>query len=115
MKRIQGTWLGNSLEENGVKRPAKVIRLVFQGDTVKMKKEDGEEAGTFLLDPTQKPKAVDLVMGGRRIPGIYTLEADRLTICLETDKNGKRPTRFATDAKTTGWRLMTLKRHQPDG
>ena len=111
MKRIQGTWLGNSLEENGVKRPAKVvIRLVFQGDTVKMKKEDEEEAGTFHLDPTQKPKAVDLVMGGQRIPGIYTLEADRLTICLDTKKNGKRPTRFATDAKTAGLRLMTLKR-----
>jgi uncharacterized protein (TIGR03067 family) len=42
------------------------------------------------------------------------LEADRLTICLDTDKNGKRPTRFATDAKTDGWRLMALKRQLPD-
>jgi len=76
--------------------------------------EDEEEEGTFLLEPTQKPKALDLVMGGKRIPGIYTLEADQLTMCLNTSKNGERPTRFATDAKTGGLRLMTLKRQQPD-
>jgi len=65
------------------------------------------------LDPTQEPKTFDLLIEGLRTPGIYTLEADQLTICLQLSEHGKRPNRFATDSKSDGLRLMILKRQKP--
>jgi len=80
---------------------------------VKVIRENDEQEGSFRLDPTQEPKTFDLLIEGLRTPGIYTLEADQLTICLNLDEHGKRPKRFATDSKSDGLRLMILKRQKP--
>jgi uncharacterized protein (TIGR03067 family) len=111
VERIQGTWAVISLEEDGKQAPRKVVvAMAFTGDRVKVIREGDEQEGSFRLVPTQNPKAIDLLIGGLGTPGIYTLEGDRLTICFNLDEHGKRPKRFATDAKTYGLRLMTLKR-----
>jgi uncharacterized protein (TIGR03067 family) len=114
-ERIQGTWVVRSVEEAGKSVPVKVVTaMAFSSDKVKVIKEDEEQEGSFRLDPTQNPKRIDLLIEGLSAPGIYSLEDDRLTICLNLEEHGKRPRRFATDAKTPGWRLMTLKRQQTD-
>ena len=111
VERIQGTWAVISLEEDGKQTPRKVVvAMAFTGNRVKVIREGDEQEGSFRLAPTKNPKAIDLLIEGLGTPGIYTLEDDRLTICLNLDEHGKRPKRFATDAKTYGLRLMTLKR-----
>jgi uncharacterized protein (TIGR03067 family) len=111
VERIQGTWAVISLEEDGKQTPRKaVVAMSFTGDRVKVIREGDEQEGSFRLAPAQIPKAIDLLIEGLGTPGIYTLEGDRLTICHNLDDHGKRPKRFATDTKTYGLRLMTLKR-----
>jgi uncharacterized protein (TIGR03067 family) len=111
VERIQGTWAVISLEEDGKQKPRKVVvAMSFTGDRVKVIREGDEQEGSFRLAPTKNPKAIDLLIEMLGTPGIYTLEDDRLTICLNLDEHGKRPKKFATDTKTYGLRLMTLKR-----
>jgi uncharacterized protein (TIGR03067 family) len=113
-ERIQGTWAVISLEENGKKAPTTVVvAMAFEGDKVKVIRENDEQEGSFRLDPTQEPKTFDLLIEGLRTPGIYTLEADQLTICLQLSEHGNRPKRFVTDSKSDGLRLMILERQKP--
>jgi len=65
------------------------------GDAAKNDKESLQ--GTWI--------AISLEADGKKMPG---------TVVTHEPSTGVRPTRFATDAKTGGLRLMTLKRQQPD-
>jgi uncharacterized protein (TIGR03067 family) len=73
-------------------------------------------AVTFELDPTQKPKTIDLVdvdvEKKRLIRGIYFLEGDTLTVCYREAEKGERPTEFATKPDS-GFVLFVLKREKP--
>ena len=66
--------------------------------------------GEYKLDPTAKPKAIDLVEpnGSRNTPGIYELDGDTLKICIAEGQNAVRPTAFKPD----GMRMpvVTFKR-----
>jgi uncharacterized protein (TIGR03067 family) len=116
--RIQGTWVAVSAEASGrelSEAEVKRIAMTFQRDGVKgkgLKKNDEEEEGTFRLDPTQKPKRFDLAVANQRMPGIYMLEDDSLTICFNQNEAGERPKTFATDRETE-LSLIVLKRQRP--
>src|SRR4029450_1095510 len=77
MKKLQGTWIRIYVDvegkksEDGKKEPGKAITLTIKGD-----KYDGE---TFKLDPTKKPKQINVSSvddKGKAItlPGIYELK-----------------------------------------
>jgi len=79
-----------SLEVDGEKRPpeqVKLFKLVNTGDKYALRQE-GQKAvieGTFKLDPTQKPKVIDVYhdsFGDKPLKGIYSLEADTYKLCL---------------------------------
>jgi uncharacterized protein (TIGR03067 family) len=117
IQRIQGTWVAVSAERNGREAPEREVRriaMTFQGDRVKVKgfKENADEEGTFRLDPTHKLRWFDLAVANKRMPGIYLLEADSLTICFNQNDAGQRPKRFAA-GKGTEVRLIVLKRQKP--
>ncbi len=70
--------------------------------------------GTFKLDPSKKPKAMDLTLEkkGKKETAlfIYELDGDNLKLCWRKP-GGKRPTHFTS--KDTGG-LMILKRNKKE-
>lgn len=84
---LQGEWTLASGERNGEKIPedvAKSLKRTVQGNKSTVTR-DGETLaqGTVTLDPTQKPKAIDVKLEGADtvIKGIYELSGDTFKIC----------------------------------
>ena len=81
---LQGTWKVTSSISKGVKAPQEEIFLIFRVDAI-LVREDGKTAEnfSFLLNPTKKPKEIDLrlkagAQKGRVDRGIYELKGDTL-------------------------------------
>ena len=103
-EKFQGTWRQIAHEKDGLADPPDERgwepRVTFTGDTFVVTLADGSTAikGTFKLDPTQEPKAVDWTDtagpdAGKTFPAIYSLEDDRLVFCA-ADEGDERPTAF---------------------
>jgi RNA polymerase sigma factor (sigma-70 family) len=112
---LQGAWIPVSVEEGGKKIPedevkAKNVEIVFTGDKVTLPiKGDAKEFG-YKLDPSKKPKQIDLLLGdGKTAKGIYLLDGDTLKLCVEKEPDGERPTEFAAKEGTTH-NLIVLKK-----
>lgn len=127
-KQLQGLWLPTGIEVAGKKLPAdappvKELRILIKGDRLVFNpdhKTQPKREMAFTIDPKASPKAIDLspVDGPRKgkvFPaGIYVLEGDALTVCLdekqlEEGKPGKRPTEFKTK-EGDGQVIFYLKR-----
>src|SRR5262245_21363122 len=118
-EKLKGTWLVQSALKDGkapsdLKPGAKFIitenkvSVSAGGDTV--------DYFSFTIDPTQKPAAMDVKLfdgpdKGKVIKAIYSLEGDRLRICVALPGQD-RPTKFSGD-KGTGASLVVLKREKP--
>ena len=117
-KMIEGTWLPVEAELGGQKFPDEVLK------TLKLSMSDGKytvkvgeqiDKGTVKLEPTTKPKAMDITgtdgpNKGKTFPAIYELTSDTLRICY--DLAGKtRPTEFKT-VKDTQQFLVSYKREK---
>lgn len=102
LQRLQGDWRFDWLEVDGERRqPAEEqsrIPLVIRGKEM----QHAENKVSFAIDATTDPKIMDVVVSddaaaGRTFEGIYKLENDTLTICLNpSDGPPKRPVEFAT-------------------
>jgi uncharacterized protein (TIGR03067 family) len=108
--RLQGTWVAMNGENHGAPlQPDQLKRLtvVFERDIIRITKINGlEDKGTFKLDPTRDPKAIDMtfteanpgdIFGVKGVMhGIYRLEGNRLTLCI-ADVDELRPGRFESN------------------
>jgi uncharacterized protein (TIGR03067 family) len=75
-----------------------------------------KESGSYRFVPSQKPKALDIFVGGGADKGkvylvIYKVDGDELTICLESD-NKHRPAEF-TGKEGSGCVLEVWRREKP--
>ena len=116
LEKLQGNWNVTSLESDGRRMDgasfagAKIAIAGKRFTTVGM----GETyEGEVRLHPGTRPKAFDLLftagpLKGNRNLGIYQLNGDSWTICLDTH-GSKRPAKFAT-AGAPGVVLETLER-----
>jgi uncharacterized protein (TIGR03067 family) len=104
VKTIQGTWVVDpdvykDVKDKEVVKEMKAVRVVIKGDSCTFKHLPGnEEKGSFRLDPSKKPKQIDLLsdMGTVQAQGIYELEKDHLKLCWDRQfKTQGRPTKFA--------------------
>ncbi|RPI90932.1 MAG: TIGR03067 domain-containing protein [Planctomycetaceae bacterium] len=104
---IEGLWLPATAELGGKEFPEAVretIQLEVKGDqyTVTVGKET--DRGTCKLDPSAKPKGLDITgtegpNKGKTILAIYERNGDKLRVCY--DLGGKnRPEEFKTTAGT---------------
>jgi uncharacterized protein (TIGR03067 family) len=115
----QGTWRAVSFEHDGKQTPSeklKPIKLTVEGTNYTFENGDFKESGTYKFDPSQKPKALDIVVGGGADKGkvylvIYKVDGDELTICLESE-NKHRPTEF-TGKEGSGCVLEVWRREKP--
>lgn len=112
---LQGTWKVASSISKGVKAPPEEIFLIFRGDAI-LVREDGKTAEnfSFVLDPSKKPKEIDLTIKvgaqkGRVDRGIYQLDGDTLRICIQSNKDAPRPSEFTSPRDSELW-LVILQR-----
>jgi uncharacterized protein (TIGR03067 family) len=106
MKKLQGTWKQIAYERDGIKEPLDEQgwepKAIFAGNTFIVTLADGSIPikGTYTLDPTREPKAMDLTDtfgedAGKTFLAIYSLEGDCFTFCA-ADTGQERPTEFRT-------------------
>jgi uncharacterized protein (TIGR03067 family) len=115
---IEGVWLPSAAELAGNKYPDEVrksIKLVIKDGKYTVTVGKITDQGTSKMDPSAKPKALDITgtegpNKGKTILAIYELDGDTLRICY--DLSGKsRPTEFKTQEGTQLF-LVTYKREK---
>jgi uncharacterized protein (TIGR03067 family) len=105
---LQGIWEQVAFEENGVAdapdsyEGATGALTTIDGTRFSVRAQDGRLLleGSFTLDATQTPKAIDWIDAigpdaGKRLPAIYRLEEDRFTF-IAADATLPRSRTFRT-------------------
>jgi RNA polymerase sigma factor (sigma-70 family) len=124
---LQGRWAAVTVEADGKAMPQADLKrrgivLSFGGGDFTLQEADAEHFphGTFRIDPTARPKAMDFDQqrlfgpaGGKADTSlaIYKLEGDTLTVC-QAAPGGKRPTEFRA-AAGSGRQLTVFQRQRP--
>jgi uncharacterized protein (TIGR03067 family) len=117
-KMMEGTWLPVEAELGGQKfsdEVLKTLKLTISDGKYTVKAGELIDKGTFKLEPTAKPKAMDITSTegpnkGKTILAIYELTGDTLRVCYDL-AGKKRPTEFKT-AKDTQQFLVNYKREK---
>jgi uncharacterized protein (TIGR03067 family) len=98
--KLQGKWKMESGTHGGKPLPDEIVKgstITIDGKTMKMTRtaegKDQTREMTFKLDPSKKPKTIDVDMDGKPGLGIYSLDGDTLKIC-HGDQGDERPTTF---------------------
>lgn len=123
LKSLAGTWKFVSLKSDGDEAPAHVFekwRVTFKGDEMITSGGDQPNESSrsrYKIVPSASPKTIDLESldektRGKKLIGIYKLDAGRLSICIGEGKEAApqgrpRPTAFDGDADHT---LFVLER-----
>jgi uncharacterized protein (TIGR03067 family) len=117
--KLEGTWQVVSLEVDGMKIPKETIKeskLIIKGKEFTMKEKIAIYKGTFSIDPSKKPKTIDIKFTegpekGNASLGIYELNGDDFQLCLSVTTK-ERPTEFTAKPKS-GHGFEVLKREKP--
>jgi uncharacterized protein (TIGR03067 family) len=120
LKKLEGSWATVFIEAAGQKvtdeDKIKTRKLSTKGDKYTLKVGDETVRGTIEINPTKKPKTIDVKPDsgsnkGKTLLGIYELDGDNLKICLALP--GKdRPTALVTAAEDRQ-QLVVYKREKP--
>jgi uncharacterized protein (TIGR03067 family) len=115
--KLAGTWRVTGVHVNGRILPSTQVpdlKLMFKDGqfTARLGKEKPQE-GAYKLDPSKKPKTIDLERTsgpdkGKKQVGIYELAGYTLRICA-CEAGNDRPTDFDTNDKP-GYTVLILKR-----
>jgi uncharacterized protein (TIGR03067 family) len=120
-ERLQGSWRAASFERGGrAQEDARKHVLTFDGDTFTIRRDNRQVVkGTFTLDPSQSPKAIDMKVTegrqdadvGKEVHGIYELSDGTLKWCMAEPGDTDRPKEFATK-EGTRLTFVTLKKEK---
>jgi uncharacterized protein (TIGR03067 family) len=120
LEQLQGTWTMAALEVDGKLVPEAKLKgttLIIKGNKYIVKVRNQTHETAFQLDPTKKPKEIDMTFAegankDRVHKGIYALEGDTFKLCRGQQPDRERPTEFGT-WPDTGIFLVTWKRQSP--
>jgi uncharacterized protein (TIGR03067 family) len=105
---LQGTWVPESSNTEGKETPKaelQVLRLTVKGDRWLLSLKGGKPfvEPTFKVDPTAKPKTLDVVSATQKgkilLRAIYELEGDMLKLCYAIG-DAERPKEFKSEARS---------------
>ncbi len=108
VKPFQGKWVLSAATLGGRDHldDFKGLTLTVDGDKYTVVVGPNTDKGTITLDATVSPKHITLASSekngpfkGRTMPGIYEFKDDKLTVCLNSEKDD-RPTKFEAPEKT---------------
>ncbi len=116
-QKLAGVWRVTGMQAEGTILPLRQVpdlKLTFKKGkfTAQLAREKPQE-GTYKLDPSKKPKTIDLNRDngpekGKKQVGIYELIGNLLPICA-CEAGSERPTDFETNDKP-GYTVLILKR-----
>jgi uncharacterized protein (TIGR03067 family) len=103
---LRGVWSLSSAEANGQPLPEGTFegaKLTVKGDEYHVERGEMKLDFEYRLDPTQKPKEIDLIpkdgeQRGKVFRGIYELSEDTFKICRSLQPEQERPKEFAANA-----------------
>ena len=117
---FKGTWRMNSKEVDGKKFSEEEIKDIIattdgSGRVSVRRRDKVIGGGTVKLDPTTKPKTVEITFTegehkGKTVLGIYEIEGDAFRVCVAR-AGDERPTDFSTKAGS-GRTLIVYKREK---
>ena len=120
LQAFKGTWRLSSKEEDGKKFSEEEIKdIIGTGDGLgKFSVRRGDKVigeATVKLDPTKKPKRIDVSFTegqhkGQTLLGIYEIDSDAFRVCVAR-AGDERPTDFSTKAGS-GRTLIVYKREK---
>jgi uncharacterized protein (TIGR03067 family) len=120
-EKIQGNWTIVSREFIGQKAPEaelKALKVTIKDGTLTITDGTKKHAITYKLDPSKKPKAIDLTnldgKDGKDLTlAIYELDDDNLKLCWSEKAPEHRPTKFASD-EGSAQTIIVFKREKMD-
>jgi uncharacterized protein (TIGR03067 family) len=100
IESLQGTWVDQSDPDNSL--------LVVQGTAFTEHARGRKVKATFKLNASRSPKEIDYTTeAGEVVRGIYELNGDTWTLCLQESSRAERPTRLSPEG-----RFIVLKRQE---
>src|SRR4051812_41363706 len=99
LRKMQGDWVVESYLDDGKERAVaarKGLRLSVKGDRSIPKVGTTTLTGTYALDESKKPRAIDITLTGgpdkgKKKLGIYAFKGDLLHFCLAPTGSPRRP------------------------
>lgn len=116
LRALEGEWHFERLQVDGQIMPAAALsasRILIDGDRFRTESPEAVYEGVFTIDVEASPAQIDIEFvegpeAGNWSYGIYTLDGDRLTLCLGLT-GAPRPAAFKTTAGS-GHALEQLRR-----
>ena len=95
--KFEGTWKIESMVIDGKEAPPEVFKeakLVCKGDQFTMTHGDVVYKGTFKVDPSKKPKEIDVTFTegpekGKTVKGIYEVDDETYKVCMSEDEKDR--------------------------
>lgn len=116
LEKLQGKWDVTKVVSDGTATDnLKGVQAVFDKDRLSLVGKEGKREFSIKLDPTKKPKAIDMTaldgdFKDKTNPAIYELMGDTLKLCLSNEPGeNERPTDLASK-EGSKLLLMTFKR-----
>jgi uncharacterized protein (TIGR03067 family) len=108
LEQLQGIWYMAALEVEGqqvAEEKLQATTLTIKGDKYTVTVKDKSYETVITLDPTKKPKAIDMVFSDgpnkdKIHRGIYELDGDTFKLCRAREPDDERPTEFASQPKS---------------
>jgi uncharacterized protein (TIGR03067 family) len=125
LKDLEGSYKPTAMTRAGEAAPDEerkaVSEVIFKGDTITVRfekeKKTEDHAATLVVDPAQKPIAIDMTpkegpQAGRPVLGILKIEKDTVTICWADRENATdRPKEFSSTKGNKNF-LIVLKKEK---
>jgi uncharacterized protein (TIGR03067 family) len=105
LQQFQGPWKALSIQHADGRQASEAevqdTRLVIQGNKFTLTGKDYSVSGTFSVNPTRTPKAIDVLLTSKegretKFLGIYQTRADTRKSCFAFPEK-ERPTQFSSE------------------